>query len=248
MNLTNCKALVTGGGGGLGRYILELLATEGVDIAVAYNSGLERAEEAAELVTSLGREASCIQLNLADDVSIKSGVEATVKQLGGLDILINNAGVAGGMPFEDFTVEEFDKQLAINVRGPFLLSRIAAPYLKESGKGRIVNVGSVIGLTSAVSDSSIGPVLSKSCVIPLTRYLAAALAPDVLVNCVAPGLMENTLMSSGASEEYVQKWRDMSVLGQTTSHADVAAQIVQFCKSDTITGQSLVIDGGIHFH
>ena len=248
MNLTNCKALVTGGGGGLGRYIIKALAAEGVDIAIAYNSSRGRAEEAAELVTSAGQKALCIQLSLTDGGSIKSGVEEAVKQLDGLNILINNAGIAGGMPFEDFTVEELDKQLATNIRGPFLLSRIAAPYLKESGKGRIVNVGSVIGLTSAVSDSSIGPVLSKSCVIPLTRYLAAALAPDVLVNCVAPGLMENTLMSGGASQEYVQKWRDMSVLGKTTSLNDVATQVVQFCKCDTITGQSLVIDGGIHFH
>jgi len=248
MNLNNCRALVTGGGGGLGRYILESLAAEGVDVAVAYNSSLERAEEAAELVKSTGRNAYCVEINLTDDESIKSGVEAAVKQLGGLDILVNNAGVAGGMPFEEFTVDELDKQIAVNIRGPFLLSRTVAPHLKESGMGRIVNVGSVIGLTSAVSASSIGPVLSKSCVIPLTRYLAAALAPEVLVNCVAPGFMENTLMSSGASEEYAQQWRDLSVLGQTTSHADVAAQIIQFCKSDTITGQTLVIDGGIHFH
>jgi len=248
MNLNNCRALVTGGGGGLGRYILELLAAEGVNVAVAYNSSLERAEEAAEVVKAAGHKVYCVELSLTDDESIKSGVEEAVKQLGGLDILINNAGIGGGMPFEDFTAEELDKQLAVNIRGPFLLSRIAAPHLKKSGKGRIVNVGSVIGLSSAVSEPSIGPVLSKSCVIPLTRYLAAALAPEVLVNCVAPGLMENTLMSGGASEEYVQKWRDMSVLRQTTSHADVAAQIIQFCKSDTITGQTLVIDGGIHFH
>lgn len=247
MNLNNCRALVTGGGGGLGRYILELLATEGVDTAVAYNSSLDRAQEAAKIVKSAGRNACCIELSLVDDESIKTGVEEAVKQLGGLDILINNAGVGGGMPFEEFTVEELDRQLAINIRGPFLLSRICAPHLKESGNGRIVNVGTVIGLTSALSDSSIGPVLSKSCVVPLTRYLAAALAPEVLVNCVAPGLMEKTLMSSGASEEYVQHWRDMSVLGKTTSHTDVAAQIVQFCKSDTITGQTLVVDGGIHF-
>jgi 3-oxoacyl-[acyl-carrier protein] reductase len=209
MNLNNCRALVTGGGGGLGRYILELLAAEGVDVAVAYNSSLERAEEAAEIVKTAGRKVCCVELSLTDDESIKSGVDSAVNQLGGLDILVNNAGVAGGMPFEDFTVEELDKQLAVNIRGPFLLSRIAAPFLKESGKGRIVNIGSVIGLTSAVSESSIGPVLSKSCVVPLTRYLAAALAPEVLVNCVAPGLMENTLMSGGASEEYVQKWRDI---------------------------------------
>lgn len=248
MNLNNCKALVTGGGGGLGRYILELLVAEGVDVAIAYNSSRKRAEEAAEAIESAGRKTCCVKLSLTEDESIKSGVEQAVTELGGLDILVNNAGVAGGMSFEDFTVEELDKQLAVNIRGPFLLSRIAAPYLQKSGKGRIVNVGSVIGLTSAVSESSIGPVLSKSCVVPLTRYLAAALAPEVLVNCVAPGLMENTMMSSGASEEYVQKWRDMSVLGQTTSHADVAAQIIQFCKSDTITGQTLVIDGGIHFH
>lgn len=195
-----------------------------------------------------GRAAHCIRIDLIDEASIIAGVKASVKQLDGLDILVNNAGVAGGVPFEDFTVDELDRQMAINIRGPFVMAQVAASYLKASGKGRIVNVGSVIGLTSAVSDPTIGPVLSKACVIPLTRYLAAALAPEVLVNCVAPGLMEDTLMSSGASAEYVQQWKDISVLGRTTSHADVAAQIIQFCKSDTITGQTQVVDGGIHFH
>ena len=90
--------------------------------------------------------------------------------------------------------------------------------------------------------------MSKACVVPLTRYLAAALAPGVLVNCVAPGLMEGTLMSGGASEEYIHGWEGKSVLRKTTSHADVAKQVVQFCESDTITGQTLVVDGGIHFH
>lgn len=248
MNLTNCRALVTGGGGGLGRYVLEVLANSGADIAIAYNKNRERAEDAAQLVKATGRAAHCIKLDLADEASITAGVEESVEKLGGLDILVNNAGIAGGMPFEDFTVDELDRQMAINIRGPFILVRVAAPHLRASGKGRIVNVGSVIGLTSSVSDPSIGPVFSKACVIPLTRYLAAALAPDVLVNCVAPGLMEDTQMSSGASKEYVKQWKDMSVLGSTTSHADVAAQIVQFCESDTITGQTLVVDGGIHFH
>ena len=121
MNLNNCRALVTGGGGGLGRYILELLAAEGVDVAVAYNSSLERAEEAAEIVKTAGRKVCCVELSLTDDESIKSGVDSAVNQLGGLDILVNNAGVAGGMPFEDFTVEELDDELELELRLEVLL-------------------------------------------------------------------------------------------------------------------------------
>ena len=83
---------------------------------------------------------------------------------------------------------------------------------------------------------------------PLTRFLAAALAPEVTVNCVAPGLMEGTLMSGGAPEEYIAAWRERAVLGATTSIEDVVAHVVTFCKSESVTGQVLVIDGGIHFH
>lgn len=248
MDLTDCKALVTGGGGGLGRYVLEALAQAGVDIAVAYNASKQRAEDAAQVVLAAGRTAHCVPLDLGNAESIHAGVTTAAESLDGLDILINNAGVAGGIPFDELTIEELDRQLTLNVRGPLLVARAAAPHLKKSGKGRIVNVGSVIGLTSSVSDPAIGPVLSKGCMIPLTRYLAAALAPDVLVNCVAPGLMEGTLMSGGASEAYVQQWRDKSLLGRTTSHTDVANQIVQFCRSDSVTGQTLVVDGGIHFN
>jgi 3-oxoacyl-[acyl-carrier protein] reductase len=248
MNITNCRALVTGGGSGLGRYVLEALAGAGADIAITYNSSRERAEDAAKLVQAAGRTAHCVELDLTDENSVNAGVEAAVEQLGGLDILVNNAADTGAAnwPFEEFTVEKWDSLMAINMRGPFLMARAVAPHLQASGRGRIVNVGSVVGLAPSVSAYSF--VVSKAGVIPLTRYLAAALAPDILVNCVAPGLMEGTLMSGGASEEHLQQWRDKSVLGRTTSHADVAAQIVRFCESDSITGQTLVIDGGIHFH
>ena len=182
--------LVTGGSRGIGLEFTRQYLKMGQRVFAASRFP-DKSKTLQEMKLAFNDRLSIYQLDVSVEDSRNRLFLKLSSEVGHLDILINNAGVAGGMPFEDFTVEELDKQLAVNIRGPFLLSRIAAPYLKESSKGRIVNVGSVIGLTSAVSDSSIGPVLSKSCVVPLTRYLAAALAPEILVNCIASAELNN---------------------------------------------------------
>jgi 3-oxoacyl-[acyl-carrier protein] reductase len=240
-------ALVTGGGSGLGGYILPALARAGCDVVVAYNSGRERAEAAAALVTAAGRRAHLTQIDVTDEASVNAGVAAAAAAMGGLDILINNAGSSSpAVPFEEFDAAGWDGMMAINVKGPFLMAKAAAPHLRASGRGRIVNLGSVVGTVPSVSPFSF--TVSKAAVVPLTRYLAAALAPDVLVNCVAPGLMEDTLMSGGMSDEGKRSWYDRAVLGRSASHADVAAQILRFCEVDSVTGQTTYVDGGINFH
>jgi 3-oxoacyl-[acyl-carrier protein] reductase len=169
--------------------------------------------------------------------------------LGGIDILINNAGAAQPVPFPDLealTPEIWDDLMNTNLRGPFLVTRAAAPYLRKSDGGRVVNIGAMIGLKPA--GSSIAQAVSKAGVIHLTRCLAVALAPDVTVNCVAPGLMEGTNITSGLPDDYLEGLRKMAILNKTTGIEDVVMQIVQFCQAETVTGQVLVIDGGIHFH
>lgn len=247
MKLSGRRALVTGGGGGLGRHVLAALAGAGADVAIAWNSSRARAEEAAKAVTAAGRAAHLVRIDITDEASAEAGVAAAVAALGGLDILVNNAGSSSpAVPFDEFDAEGWDRLMAVNMRGPFLMAKAAAPHLRASGRGRIVNLGSVVGTVPSVSPFSF--TVSKAAVVPLTRYLAAALAPDVLVNCVAPGLMEDTLMSGGMSEEGKQGWYDRAVLGRSAAHEDVAAQILRFCEAESVTGQTAYVDGGIHFH
>jgi 3-oxoacyl-[acyl-carrier protein] reductase len=251
MDITGAAAYVTGGSGGLGSVVAKALAGSGVDIAVGYRDNLERAQKTKAEVEALGRRATMVRLDQTDPISVAAAVEEVAEVFGGLDLLINNAGMASGgrsLPtgdLEALTPEIWDEMMTVNVRGPYLLARAAAPWLRRSYWGRIVNLGSTIGHGTWGAAAAYAP--SKASVAPLTRFLAAALAPDITVNCVAPGLMEGTLMSGGAPEAYVADWRERAVLGATTSLDDVATQVVTFCKSATVTGQVLVIDGGIHF-
>jgi len=252
VDISNAVALVTGGSGGLGARISSLLAAEGVDIAVGFHRGEERAEAVRHEIEALGRRAIAVQLDQADPQSIERGVAQVSEQLGGLDILVNNAGMAMGghsIPLGDldtFTPEIWDEMMAVNVRGPYLVTRAAASHLRSSIWGRVVNIGSTLGHGDWYQDRPFAP--SKAAVIPLTRFLAAALAPDVTVNCVSPGLMIETGLGSGGSEELVEGWRKRAALNVTTSVDDVAGQVVYLCKTSTVTGQSIVVDGGIHFN
>ncbi|MEM9999926.1 MAG: SDR family oxidoreductase, partial [Pseudomonadota bacterium] len=166
-------------------------------------------------------------------------------------ILVNNAAIAMGghkiQPgdLEAFTPEIWDEMMAVNVRGPYLLARSAAQHLRASKWGRIVNIGSTLGHGDWYADRAFAP--SKAAIVPLTRFLAASLAPDVTVNCVSPGLMAETGLGSGGPKEVYDRWKNRAALGVTTSIEDVAGQVVYFCKASSITGQSVVVDGGINF-
>jgi 3-oxoacyl-[acyl-carrier protein] reductase len=147
---------------------------------------------------------------------------------------------------EAFTPEIWDEMMAVNLRGPYLVTRAAAPHLRSSAWGKVVNIGSTLGHGDWYADRPFAP--SKAAVVPLTRFLAASLAPDVAVNCVAPGLMIETGLGSGGPEHLVEGWRTRAALNVTTSIDDVAGQVVYLCKTSTVTGQSIVVDAGVHFH
>jgi len=249
VDLSGCAALVTGGSGDLGRAIALALAEAGADVAVTWVGYREGAVETCRQVEKLGRRTAMIQLDQSDPSAIEPGVSDAVAALGRLDVLVNNAGWNIGVPFRDLdalTVEVWDRVNEVNVRGPFLLARAAARHLRARGAGRIVNIASVAGLRAA--GSSIAYAVSKAGLIHLTRCLAVALAPEVTVNCVAPGLMEGTRMAKRLPVEVVESTRRLAVLQRSTAIGDVAAQVVAFCRADSVTGQVLNIDGGVHFH
>ena len=249
MDLKGSAALVTGGSGDLGRAIAVALADAGADVAITWIDYKQGALETSRLVAERGRHTTMIQLDQSDTAAIEPAVEAAVAELGRLDILVNNAGWNAGVPFRDLdalTVDIWDHIQEVNLRGPFYLARAAARHLRARGAGRIVNVASVAGLRPA--GSSIAYAVAKAGLIHLTRCLAVAMAPEVTVNCVAPGLMEGTRMAKRLPAEVVESTRRLAVLQRSTGIEDVAAQIVAFCRADSVTGQVLNIDGGVHFH
>jgi len=252
MKIGGSVALVTGGSGGLGAEICRRLADNGARVAVGYRSSLERAQDVCKAIREQGGEANPVKVDHANPDSTAKCVEEVVRTFGGLDILVNNAGMgSGGHRLRDgdldaFTPEIWEEMLGVNFSGPYFMTRSAGHHLRASNWGRVVNLSSTIGHGPGGAAAAYAP--SKAAIVPLTRFLAAALAPDVTVNCVSPGLMEGTQMSGGAPEVFVDMWRDRSLLGATTSIRDVANQVLLFCQSETATGQTVVVDGGINFN
>src|SRR6478735_2031533 len=165
---------------------------------------------------------------------------------GRLDILVNNAAWNIGIPFADLaalTPEIWDRVHETNLRAPFLLARAFAPELRRHHAGRIINIASLAGY--APGGSSIAYAASKAGLIHLTHCLAVALAPDVTVNCIAPGLVEGTRMAERLPEDMKRQARMQAVLGRTARAEDIAEQVLTFCRTETVTGQVLVVDGGM---
>jgi len=249
VDLHGSAALVTGGSGDLGRAIAIALADAGADVAITWLEYKDGALETCRRVGERGRRAAMVQLDQANTAAIEPAVETAVAELGRLDILVNNAGWNIGVPFRDLdglTADIWDHIQDVNLRGPFFLARAAARHLRARGAGRIVNVASVAGLRAA--GSSIAYAVAKAGLIHLTRCLAVALGPEVAVNCVSPGLMEGTRMAQRLPAELVSSTKQLSVLQRSTAIDDVAAQVVAFCRADSITGQVLNIDAGVYFH
>lgn len=246
MDLTGKVAFVTGGSGDIGAGIACALAAAGADVAISYVGYREGADKTAALISAAGVRSLIVQLDQRDPASIDASVEQVLAGLGRVDILVNNAGWNIGIPFANLdalTADVWNRVHETNLRGPYLLSRAFAPHLRARGAGRIVNIASVGGLRP--SSSSIAYSASKAGLIHLTRCLAVALAPAITVNCVAPGLVEGTRLAQRLPEAVAESARRQVVLGRTASIDDIAAQTVMFCRADSITGQVLVIDGGM---
>jgi len=187
------------------------------------------------------------------DTSTPGGAQAMVEvalaELGRIDVLVNNAAINQWVEFADLdgmTDELWNRILGINLTGPWLCSKAVAPVMKRQQNGRIVSVASIAGFRP--SGSSIAYSVAKAGVIHLTRCLAVALAPHVLVNAVAPGVMEGTGMTKNLSQDFIESTRRTSLLGRSAKLEDVAAQIVAFARTDTITGQTIPVDAGVVFH
>ncbi|MXV88343.1 MAG: SDR family oxidoreductase [Acidimicrobiales bacterium] len=244
MDLTGKLAVVTGGSGDIGRAICEALAAAGADVTVTYVGDLERANTSADLVRAAGRAADVLQLDQRDEASIDAAA-AAVADRGRCDVLVNNAAWNIGIPFRNLETLDsatWDRVQETNLRGPYLLTRALAEMLQADGGGRVVNIASVGGLLPG--SSSIAYSCSKAALIHLTHCLAVAMSPTVTVNCVAPGLVEGTRMAARLPDEISEGARRASLLGQVGSPIDIASATVMLCQAESITGQTMVVDGG----
>jgi len=250
MDLKGAVALVTGGNGGLGQRICHALATEGVNVAVMYAQSRDQAETVADTLRSRYEVgAAAFACDITDGTTVAALPNQVTRRFGRLDILVNDAAFNKSIPFADLdalTLEVWDKIMAINLTGPMQLIKAVAPGMKAQKRGRIVNISSVAGL--GPSGSSIAYAVSKAGLIHLTRCMAVALAPEVLVNCVAPGLLEGTRATSNLRPEQVERYSSSSLLRKAADKDDCADMVVTMCRTETMTGQTIVIDSGRYFH
>jgi 3-oxoacyl-[acyl-carrier protein] reductase len=246
MDITGKVALVTGGSGDIGGAIARALAGAGADVAISYVGDADRANATVGTVQEKGRRSVAVRLDQRDPKSIDECARELIGSFGRLDILVNNAAWNIGIPFSDLeglTAEVWDQVLETNLRGPYLLSRAFTSELRRHKSGRIVNIASLAGM--APGGSSIAYAASKAGLIHLTRCLAVALAPDVTVNCVAPGFVEGTRMAERVPMAIKESARSQAVLGRTGGIVDIAHQVVAYCRAETVTGQVAVVDGGM---
>ena len=250
MDLRGAVALVTGGNGGLGQRICHALAKEGVHVAVMYAQSCAQAESVARELTFRHQiNAAAFACDITDGAAVERVVGDVSSHFGRLDILVNDAAYNKSIPFPDLdslTVEVWDGIMAVNLTGPMRLMKAAAPVMKAQGRGRIVNIASVAGV--APTGSSIAYAVSKAGLIHLTRCMAVALAPETLVNCVAPGLLVGTRATANLRPEQIERSATTSLLKRPADKDDCADMVVTMCRTETMTGQTIVIDAGRYFH
>ena len=229
-------AVITGGAKRIGRSIALAFAREGADIVINYESSESEARAVANEIRALGRRAAVVQGNVAHREDVQRLFREVDTQFGRLDILVNNAGAFFPAKFEELTEEQWDRIMDINVKSQFLCSQVAAPLLRKSGRGRIINLSSLGGLLP-------WPLYTHYCVskagsIMLTKCLARALGPEITVNSIAPGTIQ--FEGEPPDEDYMKR----VPLHRTGTGDDIADAALYFATAPFVTGQILAVDGG----
>jgi NAD(P)-dependent dehydrogenase (short-subunit alcohol dehydrogenase family) len=237
MELSGRVALVTGGAHRLGRAFSLALAEAGADVVVNYNTSGAAARTTVAEIEALGRRAAALQADVSVSDDVHRLVRETEAEFGRLDIVVNSASLFERAPAADITEAEWDRVMAVNLKGPFLLSQAAAPLLRREGAGVIVNIVDLSALQPWPSYAH--HATSKAGLLHLTRVLARAYAPEIRVNSIAPGTVlppEDADDSEGGSER--------RVVQRAGEPADVTRALLYLVQSDFVTGENLVVDGG----
>jgi 3-oxoacyl-[acyl-carrier protein] reductase len=238
-------AVVTGGARAIGRETVETLAARG---AAVVSIDLAESDATVEAVTSSGGSALSIVADVADDGAVKAAFERVVRELGRIDVLVNNAGLFAGIerrPFWEIPVDEWDRLMAINVRSVFLCTRAASVPMREAGRGRIVNIASNV-VTFGMANL-MHYVATKAAVIGMTRSMARELGPfGIAVNAVAPGLVTTEITVETVPEQYRKLVADGQCLTTPILPADIGSAVAYLAgpSARMVTGQTLLVNGG----
>jgi 3-oxoacyl-[acyl-carrier protein] reductase len=244
-------ALVTGGGQGLGRAFCRALAGAGMRVAVA-DRNRSGAEAVASEVALAGGRAAAVHVDVAEEASVASAIEAAERELGPIDVLVNGAAVFSTLrrrPFTEITVAEWDEVMAVNLRGVFLTCRALAPRMVERGYGKIVNISSATVWSGR--PFYIHYVSSKAAVIGFTRALANELGPHgVRVNAITPGATRTEVERATMTAREWEQAAERTALRREEVPGDLVGAVLFLASpaSDFITGQTLNVDGGVDFH
>ena len=232
--------LITGGARRIGRAIALAMAAAGADVAFTYLTSAEDARQTLEELKARGVRGLALRCDVREEKSAAAALRRVKTKFGGLDILINNAGAYDTIDLEQITARQWDDMFATNTRGPFLMSRLAAPLLRAR-RGRIVNIASLGGQRPWASHAHY--CASKAALIMLTQVMAKSLAPEISVNCVSPGMISTGGSQPTAFLRHVAKKTPMKRAG---TPAEVAAAVMFFATGPHfITGQVLGVDGGL---
>jgi len=238
--LSGKTVLVTGAAKRLGRAIALAAAEAGASVAITYRTSAREAESLVAELAKHGGEALALRCDVTDETSVSEMVKEAASELGCIDVLVNNAAIYETVAFDKITVSQWDTLFATNARGPFLVSRAALPYLKKR-KGRIINMGSLGGLRPWPTHAHY--CSSKAALHMLTKVMAKALAPEIAVNAVAPGMID---LGEKAAAAFMRKMAKQTPMRRNGTAADIAAAAMFFAAAPHfITGQIMVVDGGI---
>ena len=251
MELQGAVGIVTGGATGIGHAVCVALAQAGAGgVVVNYSRSVDDATATVAELAGLGVEALPVKADVSREAEVKALVDQAAKHFGRIDILVNNAGTTRFIPFPDLeavTDEVWQHILGVNLMGPWYAARAAAPHLRQS-RGCIVNVASIAAIRG--SGSSLPYGVSKAALTQLTRALAVALAPEVRVNAVNPGLVSSRWFRQPFGDEAATTQEaamaSRTPLKAVATPAQVAQAVMGFIRSDIVTGQHLVVDGGLN--
>jgi 3-oxoacyl-[acyl-carrier protein] reductase len=244
MDLNGRVALVTGASRGIGAAIARQLAEVGADVAVGYESDRTAAEEQTASISGMGRRAVAVGGDVSDPAALEEMAGIVESELGPVDILVSNAGIAPQQSLEEITVEDWDRVMDVNLRPAFLLAKRFVPGMREREWGRIVFISSVAAFTGGI----VGPhyTTSKAGLIGLARALAGPLAPHgVTVNAVAPALIEGGETLPG-DEESRRQLAGRVPVGRLGRSEEVAEAVLALVSNPFITAQTISVDGGMH--
>jgi NAD(P)-dependent dehydrogenase (short-subunit alcohol dehydrogenase family) len=232
--------LITGGARRLGRASALALAQAGADVAVTFRNSAREAQHTVIDLASLGVRAVSVGCDVSDQKSVRTAIKEVVRELGGIDILVNNAANYETVEFVDLTLRQWDAIFASNTRGPFLVSQESLKALRERG-GRIINMGSLGGLRPWASHAHY--CSSKAAVHMLTKVMAKALAPEIAVNCVAPGMID---LGEKSAASFMKRMAKQTPMRRNGTGEEIAAAVLFFATAPKfITGQVLAVDGGL---